>query len=112
MFVAGPPATTIDATRRDGMQLRLLGMVEAEVRGRRIALGPRKQRLVLAVLALEVNRPVSIERLVEVAWAPAPPRTAEHAIRACASGLRTALASPSWTRCWTRRTAGSPWRSR
>ncbi|MCU7727428.1 tetratricopeptide repeat protein [Actinoplanes sp. KI2] len=74
------------------MQLRLLGTVEAQARGRRIVLGPRKQRLVLAVLALEVNRPVSIERLVELAWPIAPPRTAEHAIRVCVSGLRTALA--------------------
>ncbi|MFL6117215.1 MAG: BTAD domain-containing putative transcriptional regulator, partial [Catenulispora sp.] len=73
------------------MQLRLLGTVEAQARGRRIPLGPRKQRLVLAVLALEVNRPVSIERLVELAWPIEPPRTAEHAIRVCASGLRTAL---------------------
>jgi DNA-binding SARP family transcriptional activator/tetratricopeptide (TPR) repeat protein len=70
------------------VELRLLGTVEVETGGRRLALGPRKQRLVLAVLALEVNRPVSVDRLVELAWPVDPPRTAEHAIRVCVSGLR------------------------
>jgi DNA-binding SARP family transcriptional activator len=79
------------------MQLRLLGAVEAETHGREIALGPRKQRLVLAVLALEVNRPVSVERLIELAWPIEPPRTAEHAIRVCVSGLRAALSTAGVT---------------
>jgi ABC-2 type transport system ATP-binding protein len=38
------------------VDLRLLGPVQLWVGGRRLELGPRRQRLVLAVLALEVNR--------------------------------------------------------
>ena len=58
---------------------------------RAIALGPRKQRLVFAVLALEAGRAVDVARLVDLAWPEEPPRTAQHAIQVCASGLRSAL---------------------
>ncbi|HEY7143945.1 MAG TPA: BTAD domain-containing putative transcriptional regulator [Streptosporangiaceae bacterium] len=71
-----------------GLKLRLLGPVEAWDGDRRIGLGPRKQRLVLAVLALEAGRPVGVERLVDLAWPADPPRTATHAIRVCVSALR------------------------
>jgi tetratricopeptide (TPR) repeat protein len=54
-------------------------------------LGPRKQRFVLAVLALEAGKPVEMARLVDPAWPDDPPRTAPHAIRVCVSGLRSAL---------------------
>lgn len=74
-----------------GMEFRLLGAVEAYANGRRFALGPRKQRLTFAVLALEANHPVTVERLVELNWPVAPPRTAQHAIRVSVSQLRSIL---------------------
>jgi DNA-binding SARP family transcriptional activator/tetratricopeptide (TPR) repeat protein len=74
------------------LELRLLGTVEARVDGRTAPLGPRKQRLVLAILALEANRQVPVERLVDLVWPDGPPRTATHAVRVCVSGLRAALA--------------------
>ncbi|HEU5416565.1 MAG TPA: BTAD domain-containing putative transcriptional regulator [Streptosporangiaceae bacterium] len=74
-----------------GLTLRLLGPVEAWDGDRKIELGPRKQRLVLAVLALEAGRPVELARLVDLAWPDDPPRTATHAIRVCVSALRAAL---------------------
>jgi len=74
-----------------GLTLRLLGPVEAADGDRKIDLGPRKQRLVLAVLALEAGRPVELARLVDLAWPDDPPRTATHAIRVCVSALRAAL---------------------
>lgn len=73
------------------MRLRLLGPVRADHDGRSVPLGPRRQRFVLGVLALEVNRLVPLDRLVDLAWQE-PPRTARHAVRVCASGLRTAFA--------------------
>lgn len=73
------------------MEFRLLGAVEAFHDGQRIALGPRKQRLTLAILALEANRPVPVARLVELNWPQSPPRTAEHAIRVAVSQLRSAF---------------------
>jgi len=74
-----------------GLKIRLLGPVEAWDGDRKIELGPRKQRLVLAVLALEVGKPVEVARLVDLAWPDDPPRTAPHAIQVCVSGLRAAL---------------------
>ncbi|MFI6318907.1 tetratricopeptide repeat protein [Nonomuraea sp. NPDC050556] len=73
------------------MEFRLLGAVEAYANGRRLALGPRKQRLIFAVLALEANHPVPVERLVELNWPVDPPRTAQHAIRVSVSQLRSIL---------------------
>ena len=48
------------------VQVRLLGPVEAWSAGVRVDLGPRQQRLVLAVLALETNRLVPVDRLVDL----------------------------------------------
>lgn len=73
------------------MELRLLGAVEARTGGHRVDLGPRQQRLVLAALALQVNRLVPVERLVEVVWPGPPPRTAVSAVRAYVSKLRVLL---------------------
>lgn len=55
--------------------------------------GPRQQRFVLAVLALEINRLVTVDRLVDLCWAGRPPATARHAIRVNVSRLRTVLAT-------------------
>lgn len=74
-----------------GLDLRLLGPVAAFDEGRQLPLGPRKQRLVLAVLGLTAGRPVGVTELVDLAWPDDPPRTAAHAIRVCVSGLRSAL---------------------
>ncbi|WP_188317078.1 AfsR/SARP family transcriptional regulator [Solihabitans fulvus] len=74
------------------MEFRLLGAVEAHTGAGVVNLGPRQQRLVLAVLALEVNRLVPVDRLVALVWPVSPPRTAEHAIRVCISRLRAILA--------------------
>jgi DNA-binding SARP family transcriptional activator/tetratricopeptide (TPR) repeat protein len=75
------------------VEVRLLGPVEAHAGGARLDLGPRKQRFVFAVLALEINRIVPVARLLELAWPEGAPRTAAHAIQVCVSGLRAALAA-------------------
>ena len=49
------------------MELRLLGPFEV-VDGAPIALGGRKQRALLARLALEANRTVAVQRLVDDLW--------------------------------------------
>jgi DNA-binding SARP family transcriptional activator len=72
------------------MELRLLGPVTAVDAGREVPLGPRQQRFVLAALALEINRLVPVERLVELLWQD-PPRTAAHAVQVCVSRLRAVL---------------------
>ncbi|MFC0545387.1 BTAD domain-containing putative transcriptional regulator [Kutzneria chonburiensis] len=74
------------------MELRLLGAVSAHVGGDVVALGPRQQRLVLGLLAWEVNRPVAVERLVDLVWPEGPPRSAPHAVKVAVSNLRAILA--------------------
>jgi ABC-2 type transport system ATP-binding protein len=51
------------------------------------------QRLMLGVLALEVNQPVALDRLVELGWPESPPRTAAHAVMVGVSRLRKALST-------------------
>ncbi|MBP2340809.1 DNA-binding SARP family transcriptional activator/DNA-binding transcriptional ArsR family regulator [Saccharothrix coeruleofusca] len=73
------------------MDLRVLGAVEAWSAGRRLDLGSRKQRLVLAVLALEANRSVPVDRLIDLVWGPAPPASARGTVQTLVSRLRTAF---------------------
>lgn len=73
------------------MEIRLLGPVQAWADGARIDLGPRKQRLLLAVLSLEINRFVTVDRLVDLTWPAGPPRTARKAIQVSVSRLRAAF---------------------
>ncbi|EWM13246.1 AfsR/SARP family transcriptional regulator [Kutzneria sp. 744] len=73
------------------MELRLLGPMEARSGERALPLGPRQQRLLLAVLAYEVNRVVTIDRLIEWLWPDEPPRRATHAVRVMVSKIRAQL---------------------
>lgn len=79
------------------MEFRLLGPVEAWSGDRRVDLGPRKQRLALAILALQVNQLVPVDRLVDLTWPNAPPPTARHAVHVRVSRLRAALAEAGGT---------------
>jgi DNA-binding SARP family transcriptional activator/tetratricopeptide (TPR) repeat protein len=74
------------------VRILLLGPVQAERAGQTVELGPPQHRLVLAVLALEVNRLVPVERLVELIWPVGPPRSAGHAVQVGVSRLRLRLA--------------------
>jgi tetratricopeptide (TPR) repeat protein len=62
------------------LDIRVLGPVRTYAGGRALDLGPRKQRLVFAVLALAVNQRVSIDRLIELAW-PVEPATDDDTTR-------------------------------
>jgi DNA-binding SARP family transcriptional activator/tetratricopeptide (TPR) repeat protein len=73
------------------VEIALLGPVAAHVGGRPANLGARKQRCVLAVLALDPNKPVPTERLIGLTWPQGPPATARGMIHAYVSGLRTIL---------------------
>ncbi|HEV2372287.1 MAG TPA: BTAD domain-containing putative transcriptional regulator [Streptosporangiaceae bacterium] len=74
-----------------GLELRLLGDVEAWADEQRLDLGSPKQRLVFALLALDVNQTIGVDRLVDLAW-PVPTRTAPHAVQVHISSLRAAFA--------------------
>ncbi|MDX6744412.1 AfsR/SARP family transcriptional regulator [Actinocorallia sp. A-T 12471] len=73
------------------MQVRLLGPVELRDGERgAVPVGPRA-RAVLAALALEAGRPVSVERLIGAVWPDRPPATSTTQIHGCVSALRRAL---------------------
>ncbi|MFC8847617.1 MULTISPECIES: tetratricopeptide repeat protein [unclassified Micromonospora] len=74
------------------MEFRVLGSVEAYSAGVPLDLGARRQqRLVLAVLLLEPNRVVPVDRLIDLVWGPAPPASARGTVQALVSRLRAAL---------------------
>ncbi|MFC0545395.1 BTAD domain-containing putative transcriptional regulator [Kutzneria chonburiensis] len=73
------------------MELQLLGPVRVRVGTAAVEPGPRQRRLVLALLALEVNRPVSRERIISWLWPDDPPRSAAHAVQVHVSHLRAVL---------------------
>ncbi|WP_235632079.1 AfsR/SARP family transcriptional regulator [Mycolicibacterium rutilum] len=74
------------------MQFRVFGEVSAEVDGRRLEIGHARQRCVLAALVVDVNRPVSVEQLIDRVWADRPPARARNAVAGYLSRLRTLLA--------------------
>ncbi|NRQ32552.1 tetratricopeptide repeat protein [Nonomuraea sp. NN258] len=73
------------------IEFRLLGAVEISAAGRRIPVGSRKERLVLAALLLEANRWVPVDRLVELAWSDEAPDTAVRTVQSLISRLRARL---------------------
>jgi DNA-binding SARP family transcriptional activator len=73
------------------VQLRLLGPLTLEGKDGPIALGGKKQRSLLAVLAVHANRAVSEDRLIDAMWGEDAPRTALRTLNSYISRLRQAL---------------------
>src|SRR5262249_45173509 len=65
--------------------------LEVRAGNRPVALGPQKQRAVLAVLLLHENRVVSRDRLIDDLWGDSPPNTAVKALHGYVSKLRKLL---------------------
>lgn len=68
------------------MIFRILGPLDAAG----LAFPPR-QRAVLAMLLLQANRVVAVDRLVDAVWDTRPPSTAREQIQICVSAIRRAL---------------------
>jgi predicted ATPase/class 3 adenylate cyclase/DNA-binding SARP family transcriptional activator len=75
-----------------GAAVRLLGGVEAAVNDRAVTLGGQRQRAILAILAIEVGRVVSMEHLIDSVWGEAPPETVRASLQVQISQLRRAFA--------------------
>jgi DNA-binding SARP family transcriptional activator len=75
------------------MQVTLLGPVEVHAGGRPLPLGGLQQRCGFALLALNVNRTVSLDRLVYEIWSDEPPAQAALALQAYVSRLRKVFAA-------------------
>lgn len=73
------------------MQFRILGSLSVVGNGKVAALGPPKQRALLAILLTRVGEVVPLERLIELLWGETAPRTADHSIQIYVSDLRRAF---------------------
>lgn len=80
------------------LELRLLGPLEVVRAGELVRIGGAKSRVLLAALALEAGRIVSVDLLVEALWPGEAPETAEHAIQVYVSQLRKGLGAEAITR--------------
>ena len=81
---------------KDRMEYRVLGPVEARRDGELLDLGT-KQRSLLALLLVEANRVVSIDRIIDELWGVDAGRDRQNALRASISKLRSTL-EPDRTR--------------
>ncbi|MGW3045605.1 BTAD domain-containing putative transcriptional regulator, partial [Kitasatospora sp. NPDC001159] len=74
------------------MRILLLGPLELRTdHGVPVHVGGSRRRAVLAALALEANRVVPVERLIDLTWDHAPPSTARAALQGHIARLRTLL---------------------
>ncbi|MCX6463924.1 MAG: BTAD domain-containing putative transcriptional regulator [Pseudonocardiales bacterium] len=74
------------------VEIRVLGPLEVRVDGRVVPIGSRKQRALLAALAVEDNRPVSTDALAELLWGDeGGPPSVRVTLRSLVSRLRRAL---------------------
>src|SRR3954453_4116505 len=69
----------------------VLGGVEADIDGRTVPLGHTRQRTVLAVLLVDVNRTVTTDQLVDRVWGEHLPKQARATLHSYLSRLRQAL---------------------
>jgi YVTN family beta-propeller protein len=79
------------ATETGSIEFGILGPLEVSRAGRSVTLGGPRQRAVLALLLLEANRVVSMDRLAEEVWAGHPPEGWATTLQTYVFHLRRAL---------------------
>lgn len=72
-------------------EIRVLGPLTVSSDGASADLGGPKQRLVLALLIIDLDRVVTTDRLIEGLWGEDPPPTARKAVQVHVSNLRRSL---------------------
>jgi DNA-binding SARP family transcriptional activator len=75
----------------ESLEFGLLGPLEMTVDGTVVPLGTPKQRAVLAMLLMNRNSPVGVERLISALWEDEPPSGARASIHSYVSNLRKLL---------------------
>ena len=73
------------------LEFGLLGPLEMSIDGALVPLGTPKQRAVLAMLLMNRNVPVGVERLIAALWDEQPPSGARASIHSYVSNLRKLL---------------------
>lgn len=86
-----------DVDRRPGrpypadVRVGILGAAEARLNGVAVDLGTRKQRALLAALAMRRGQPVSQDALVDMLWGESPPTAVTATLQGYVARLRRAL---------------------
>ncbi len=73
------------------MRFRILGTLEVQAYGSRVALVSPRQQRALAVLLLHPDAVVPVDRMIDALWEDEPPATAVKQVRNCVSALRGRL---------------------
>ncbi|GAA1026218.1 BTAD domain-containing putative transcriptional regulator [Virgisporangium ochraceum] len=73
------------------MEIRVLGPLEVVRHGRMVHIARRQVRTVLGILAFNANRPVSLERLIDLLWGANPPQRARSIMQTRISQARSAI---------------------
>lgn len=75
----------------EGVNIGVLGRLLVEGRAGPVDLGPPRQQHVFAILALNANRPLPTQRVVDAVWGTAAPAYAANLVHKYVSGLRRAV---------------------
>ncbi|ONI88622.1 hypothetical protein ALI144C_06205 [Actinosynnema sp. ALI-1.44] len=70
------------------MRYQLLGPLTVSHENRPIRLGGPRQQILLAMLLLEANQVMDLDRLIDAIWSEQPPTSAKTQIRICVSEIR------------------------
>src|ERR687897_2262508 len=73
------------------VEVKVLGPLEVTVDGRPVELRRKKQRALLALLALHAGEVVSTDRIVDELWGETPPKAAVGSLQNLVSELRKLL---------------------
>ncbi|WP_320773113.1 AfsR/SARP family transcriptional regulator [Streptomyces sp. CRN 30] len=96
-----------DHTAPGTLRFEVLGPLRVWRNGAELNTGPVQQRVVLAVLLLHANRPLSRDRLIDAVWGTTPPGRAVNLVQRHAAALRRVLEpdrparAPSRLLTWT-----------
>jgi predicted ATPase/DNA-binding SARP family transcriptional activator len=81
-----------EARGESRIEFRLLGAFEVAAGGRTLEIGSAKQRRLLALLAVNLNRPVPVDIILDVLWPDGPPVSAQSTLQSLVSRVRVELA--------------------
>ncbi|MFE2728814.1 BTAD domain-containing putative transcriptional regulator [Kitasatospora sp. NPDC059327] len=84
------------------MQFRMLGPLSVQVDGRECAVSAPRQRVVLALLLINANHVVSVDRIAAAVWDGGPPPSASATVRTYVMRLRQVLGAAAGRRIRTR----------
>lgn len=83
--------TDTDVRERPAVRFQLLGALRAWLADEEITLGANKQQAVLAILLLNANKGVSMDRIIDAVWGDEPPHSGANVVHKYIAGLRRAL---------------------